>query len=180
MTTSRIIGLWSPAPGCGKTTVANILGDHRYIRVGFADPLRRMAVELLTTAGYSFAAAHRLVHIDKQQALADLPGHPTARQLLRTLGTEWGRDQVHPDLWTAIWALRAQRHDRVVADDVRFPNEAATVQALGGELWAVLRPGCSDDSGHRSEAGLPGVTFTRTIVNDGTLEYLRRHVEAGL
>ena len=180
MTTPRIIGLWSPAPGCGKTTVANLLGDHHYVRVGFADPLRRMAIELLTAAGYEWSTAYRLVTEEKGMTLGLLPGAPTSRQLLRTLGTEWGRDLVHPDLWIGIWTARARSAGYVVADDVRFPNEAARVLALGGEIWAVLRPGCSDDSGHRSEAGLSEVTFARVIKNVGTIEDLRRQVEGAL
>jgi hypothetical protein len=39
-----------------------------------------------------------------------------------------------------------------------------------------LQPGYSDDSGHRSEAGLGDIPIARTIVNDGTLSELRRKV----
>jgi hypothetical protein len=40
-----------------------------------------------------------------------------------TLGTEWGRDAVHPDLWVRLWAASGPRTSRVVVEDVRFPNE---------------------------------------------------------
>jgi hypothetical protein len=172
------IGLWSPAPGCGKSTVAHYLGELQpgYMRVGFADPLRRMVTELLNAAGYPWHAAQRYVTWEKEEPLTRLPGAPTARDLLRKLGTEWGRDLIHPDLWVEVWASKASSRWRVVADDVRFPNEARRIIERGGEIWAITRPGYSDDSGHRSEAGLGDIPIARTIVNDGTLSELRRKV----
>lgn len=174
------IGLWSPAPGCGKSTVAHYLGDLQpgYVRVGFADPLRRMVTELLSAAGYPWHQAHRFVTWEKEDPLLRIPGQPTARYLLRTLGTEFGRDQVHPELWVELWAQKARTMGRVVADDVRFPNEALRILSMGGEIWAITRPGRSDDSGHRSEAGLGDVPIARMIVNDGTLSELRQRVGA--
>ena len=170
MTHPTIIGLWSPAPGCGKSTVAQLLRQrHGHIRLSFADPMKWMLVRLLQAAGYSGNEARRIPWEDKETPLERLPGAPTMRHLLRTLGTEWGRDHVHQDLWVQLWREQALRLPRVVADDVRMPNEAAVIRELGGELWEIRRPGYADTSGHRSEAGLPGVTFDRVITNDGTL-----------
>jgi hypothetical protein len=170
MTHPRIIGLWSPAPGCGKSSVAQLLRErHGHIRLAFADPMKWMLVRLLQSAGYSDNEARRIPWHDKETPLDRLPGAPTMRHLLRTLGTEWGRDHVHQELWVQVWREQAVRLPRVVADDVRMPNEAAMIRELGGELWEIRRPGYNDTSGHRSEAGLPGVTFDRVISNDGTL-----------
>ena len=174
-----IIGLWSPAPGCGKSTVAQYLGDRQpgYMRVGFADPLRRMVTELLNSAGYPWHQAHRLTHWSKEEPLDLLPGRQTARQLLRTLGTEWGRDVIHPELWVEVWASKVRAMNcPVVADDVRFPNEALRIQSMGGQIWSVIRPGYEDSSGHRSEAGLGGVPVARVVMNDGTLAELAARV----
>ena len=166
----RIIGLWSPAPGCGKSTVAQLLCQrHGHIRLSFADPMKWLLVSMLQAAGYSDNEARRIPWEDKAAPLDRLPGAPTMRHLLRTLGTEWGRDYVHQDLWVQVWREQALRLPRVVADDVRMPNEAAMIRELGGALWEIRRPGHADTSGHRSEAGLPGVTFDRVITNDGTL-----------
>ena len=46
--------------------------------------------------------------------------------------------------------------DRIVIDDVRFPNEAEMIRARGGKIWRLSRKGFepSGDS-HVSEAGLP-------------------------
>ena len=62
---------------------------------------------------------------------------------MQTLGTEWGRDQVHPELWIRHAQRRLDNYRRVsvnvVVTDVRFPNEADWLRANGGELWHVLR-----------------------------------------
>jgi len=178
MALPTIIGLWSPAPGCGKSTVAQLLGlQHGHARLAFADPMKWMLVRLLDAAGYDRNDARRSPWQDKETPLDRLPGSPTMRHLLRTLGTEWGRDHVHHDLWVEVWRQQALRLPRVVADDVRMPNEAATIRAMGGQLWSVLRPGHQDDSGHRSEAGLPGVEFDRVIVNASTIGALKAQLQ---
>lgn len=177
MALPQIIGLWGPAPGCGKSSIAQLLLG--YTRVGFADPLRQMVTELLKAAGYPWDQAQRFVQWEKEEPLLRLPEYPTARHLMQTLGTEWGRDVIHPDLWVEVWASKVRALGcPVVADDVRFPNEAAKILSMGGELWAVTRPGYQDRSGHRSEAGLGDVPFARVITNDGTMADLQQQVMA--
>lgn len=177
MTLPRIIGLWSPAPGCGKSTVARALGfEHGYVTVPFATPLKNMAITLLREAGYSALAAHEYVWHDKEATLELLPGTPTTRRVLQTLGSEWGRDCIHNSLWVELWKRQAADLFQIIADDLRFPNEAAAIRELGGELWCVTRPGFSDHSGHASESGLGDVTFDRIIVNDGTVDDLWEQV----
>lgn len=176
----RLIGLWSPSPGCGKSSVADLLLEQGGFRVvPFAAPLKRMVSALLTSAGYPLIDANRYVWEDKEVPLTLVPGAPTARRLLQTLGTEWGRALVHEELWQELWKARAAerlRNGSVVADDVRFPNEARAVLELGGEMWAVTRPGYSDASGHASEGGLGDIAFDRVIINDGSLVELGEQV----
>jgi hypothetical protein len=59
-----------------------------------------------------------------------------------------------------------------VIDDVRFPNEAAMIRELGGELWRIERPGIAYDGDHESEGGLEDITPDRVIVNDGSIDQL--------
>jgi hypothetical protein len=63
-----------------------------------------------------------------------------------TLGTEWGRDLVHADIWTRLWAARAECFPLVVADDVRFPNEVA------GRSLAHPRPRAARSGGSTAPA----------------------------
>jgi hypothetical protein len=49
MTLPKLIGLYSTAPGCGKTTAANLLIEHQ--RVSFAAPLKRAVWSMLNHLG---------------------------------------------------------------------------------------------------------------------------------
>ena len=64
----------------------------------------------------------------------------------------------------------------VVTDDVRFPNEAAMIRDLGGELWRIERPGITYDGDHSSEGGLEDITPDQVIVNDGTIAQLKAKI----
>lgn len=73
----------------------------------------------------------------------DAPRSP--RQIMQWWGTEYRRAQ-EPRYWTRQLVERVvylQRDGalRFVITDVRFPNEADTVLAMGGQLWQITRPG---------------------------------------
>lgn len=99
----------------------------------------------------------------------------TARQLMQTLGTEWGRDMVSSSLWVDLCRERdikpaVESGLSVVVEGTRFQNEVQCVRDLGGIVVRVNRPGCGCD-GHRSEI-LPEFDFE--ISNDGTKDDLCR------
>lgn len=171
-----IIGLYSPAPQCGKTTVANVLQEYGFGRVPFAAPLKRMACEFLENLGYREGEAARMVFHDKHELVGEVG--VTVRHLLQTLGTEWGRDCIHPDVWIRCWEAQSSRYERVVVDDVRFENEAAAIKRKGGVLWQVVRQSAVHDGGHRSEGALDSAEFDAVIQNDGSLGDLRSKVLA--
>ena len=169
MTLPRLIGLYSPAPGCGKSTVANLLIEHQH--VSFAASLKHAVWTLLGELGIS---GFHFVYEDKE---AIIPGlGVSARHMMQTLGTEWGRACIHPDFWVMIARAKTQyiMNDggSVVIDDVRFPNEAAMIRDLGGELWRIDRPGVSYSGDHSSEGGLEDITPDRVLINDGTITQL--------
>lgn len=167
----NLIGLYSPAPQSGKTTIANALvAREGYQRIAFADPLKAMTCRFLESLGYREDQAQRMVYIDKEVVIPQLG--VTTRHLLQTLGTEWGRQCVHPDVWLKCWSETAVRHAKVVVDDVRFSNEAQLIRDTGGELWCVVRPGQAAHTDHASEGGLAGWEFDRVICNDGTMREL--------
>jgi hypothetical protein len=169
----RLIGLYSPAPGCGKSTVANLLIEHQ--RMAFAAPLKRAVSNMLIDLGLP---SFHYVYTDKEAIIPELG--VSARHMMQTLGTEWGRACIHPDFWVMIARANVQpiMNDggSVVIDDVRFPNEAAMIRDLGGELWRIERSGVSYDGSHGSEGGLEDITPDRVIVNDGTIDQLKEKI----
>ena len=79
----------------------------------------------------------------------DSHGINTPRELLQVLGTDCGRDIIHPNIW--VNALFADFEDNKsgwlsginsnwVVTDVRFPNEAQAIKDRGGIVIRVNRP----------------------------------------
>lgn len=174
-----IVGLYSPVPRSGKSTVAAHLAQHGYQLLPFAQPLRAMLAPLLESLGLTPEQIHRHLHQEKGLTIPALDCN--ARHLMQTLGTDWGRQLVAPDLWIKAWSAQAVTAPLVVADDVRFRNEANAIKILGGEVWKVWRPGAELDCPHASEGQLDDwAGFDRLIVNDGDLAQLHRDVNACL
>ena len=127
----------------------------------------------------------------------------TPRSLMQIIGTECGRDIIHPNIW--VNSLFADYRPNVIApeglisedweshwiiSDMRFENEAEAVKKRGGLLIRVNRPckecsqidfhkmSCSlDVKEHFSETGLDKYTFDEVINNSGSLKQLTKKVE---
>ena len=178
MTKTRIVGLYSPAPQSGKTSVASILSERGMTAVPFAGTLKDMIVPMLVALGYDYPTAWALVLRHKEYMVPEIG--VSVRHMLQTLGTEYGRQCLHPDVWLTCWRKKAERFNSVVADDVRFVNEANLIKSLGGQMWLVRRTGVQRITSHSSEGGLDDWSFDHVIDNDGTLDELRTKVIAAL
>jgi hypothetical protein len=176
-----LIGLCGPA-GAGKNTVAELLIDSdrcSFHQMAFADPLYE-CISVIT--GISVAGLQKR---DVKEAVIPWLGK-SPRQMLQSMGTEWGRDSIHPEIWVRIAMERAVPHlatgRGVVVTDVRFDNEAQAIINAGGEVWRVTRADwrCLDAStaDHKSEAGVSDHLIARTIDNSGSLDDLRGQLSA--
>ncbi|MGA0848037.1 MAG: hypothetical protein ACO3PY_05475 [Pontimonas sp.] len=176
----RLIGLYSPAPSSGKSTVASYLTEHGFYTVPFARPIKLMVRTFLIQLGYGPTEIDHYLDAGKKDVIDGI--RTTPRQLMQTLGTEWGRQCVHPQVWLMCWERLAQQKldlgISVVCDDVRFPNEAALIRRLGGELWRIERPSTERGTSHASEGSLDDYPlFDRRLTNDGTLLRLYGQVQ---
>ena len=139
--------------GSGKTTAARHLVEaHGFTLVKFAGPLKSMMRCL--------GLGEREIEGDLKEQPCDLLGGATPRHAMQTLGTEWGRNLIHSNLWVNAAMASADavfaQGGRVVIDDMRFANEAQAVIASEGCIIHVLRPGAGLAGGHPSEgAQLP-------------------------
>ncbi|WP_353744879.1 MULTISPECIES: hypothetical protein [Methylobacterium] len=91
---------------------------------------------------------------------------------MQTIGTEWGRKCVGGDVWLRLARAQVERAwgegKRVVVDDVRFLNEADAIEAMGGFLIRVDRPGLVAGS-HPSEQEQARIVAHWTVRNEGDL-----------
>jgi hypothetical protein len=177
----KLIGLYSPAPQCGKSTVANILeAQYGYRRDRFARTMKAMIRTFLAEVGYCQYDIDRMVDGDLKKQDIPLLGVHT-RHLMQTLGTEWGRDQVKETMWPDILMDRWTRLDvPTVIDDMRFPNEYDVLKAAGAYLVRIDRPGeqyQAPAGGHASDGALEGLEFDYTLSNDRDLRHLEAQVE---
>ena len=154
----KIIGMVGPK-GVGKTTFANQLANHTGCQaavLSFADPLRVMAMAM------GIDSKQLILPELKHEVIPELGVTP--RHVLQSLGTEWGRKCIHPDVW--VWAMQRQieRHVAeyhgsgdvlIFIDDCRFANEAQWILNHGGMLIEVEREGVEYTGEHSSEMPMP-------------------------
>ena len=171
--------------GAGKDTVGNmlvdLLGSERAVRMAYADPLKE-AVHALV------GVPREILYGTKDVKESHYTYGKTARHWLQWLGTEVGRQHVHPDLWVHRFADRvlATPHEVIFCSDGRFKNEIVTLREhLVGkaEVYSarVLNPRVPVDLTHQSESEiyqLPNDFFDVVIENDGSLDELRQKVAA--
>lgn len=170
----RLIALCGPAQSGKSTAAAIILTDPDFVRVKFADPLKDMLRTLYENAGLSAEEADEKIEGSQKELPCPILGGQTPRHAMITLGTEWGRDLIAPSLWVTLWKRRVNHllnlGFNVVADDLRFANEAAAVAEIGGVVVRMTgRDGLQLN--HVSERG----RFSNDIEiqNTGTMDDLR-------
>lgn len=155
---TRLIAFCGPA-GAGKSTAADALVEDGWVRVKFADPLKNMVRAFYRSCGIedNDFIESRIEGAYKEEPDPFLKGR-TPRHAMQTLGSEWGRDLIHPELWIEAWRQRVlQMADRgldVVVDDCRFPNEADAVRRLGGRIVEITGRGKGLGKKHQSELGI--------------------------
>ena len=107
----------------------------------------------------------------------------TPRKLLQLLGTEAGRQIIHPNIWVnALFAdyennkseWLSATNSKWIITDVRFPNEANIIKEKGGIMIRINRPQYLDNglvirkNEHLSETSLDEYDkFDYVIENDG-------------
>lgn len=164
----------------GKTTAGRYLKEqHGFRHTKFAAPLKDMLRTMWMYAGYSREEAERRVEGDLKEAPDAILGGKTPVHAMQTLGTEWGRELIDGKLWTNLWestarfSLEAGRS--VVVDDVRFPNEYASVKNLGG--YIILLSGRSDVVQSHVSEDLSWLKPDYHVVNDGTHEHMFKQID---
>ena len=169
----KIIGLAGRAR-TGKSTVCMHLVDkHSFGDYAFAEPVKRGLMAM-------FGLPEDLVFGEDKETVIPWIGR-SLRELTQTLGTEWGREMVAPDIWVrcaARWLESVPRYwPGVVFSDVRYEEEAALVRDRGGVIWHVRRDDAPQVRAHSSEAGIEVREGDVVLPNNGSLEELYARID---
>lgn len=176
----ELIGLMGRA-GAGKSTAADYLQDrHDFEGYALATPIKDMLEALLRTVN-AYAGYLHTPEL-KQQPIPQLGGR-CARQLMTSLG-DWGRT-LDADWWINAAQIElglphAAMHHRLVITDVRYPNEAAWVRAMGGHIWLIERDTVHPVAQHASETAHLAVTPDHRLDNRGDLADLYLQLDAAV
>jgi hypothetical protein len=174
---SRILIAFTGLAGSGKSTAAlHLVEQYGYARVRFADPLKKMMAALgLTPEQYDGAL---------KETPCDLLCGKTPRRAMQSIGTEWGRALIGPDVWTRAWQHSVRQFDQlpfdqhIVVDDCRFPNEVEAVKEMGGVIVYIARPGAgleAEAGAHESERH--NLLCNLTLLNDASRVSFLQKVE---
>jgi hypothetical protein len=146
--------------GSGKDTVGEAIAGwfrHEIVKLSFATRLKQMLATMLDVPYEMMEGVTEHSRQWREEKFEDLGCSP--RDLMLTLGTEWGRDMVHPDVWVL---LVQDQFDHGITPagayftDVRFENEAKWIKSRGGIVIGTHKPGSNEPMiNHRSEAGVP-------------------------
>ena len=151
----------------------------------FAAPLKTMVAVLLDYFGMGSimdtSTLQPFVEGDRREEVIEGIGM-SSRQLLQTLGTEWGRNTVNQDLWLNCMAKRIAGYELakdhgykgaiVFITDMRFDNEAQLIRSLGGRNIKIVRDDLPEVAPHVSEAGIAFNLIDEVVSNNSSFEDL--------
>ncbi len=171
-----LIGLTGRARS-GKTTAAEHLARTYLLeQYAFADPLRDGLMAIFNLDPTDFEGDR------KEQPLGWLDCSP--RQLMQSMGTEWARNTIHPDVWVKLAEQNLEYMTKalgavlgIIVSDVRFENEADLIRRRGGTVIHILRPNALAVNPHISEAGIAANSADLTLPNYGTVEGFLRSLD---
>lgn len=160
--------------GSGKDTVAKILqmklGSGKTVIIAFADPIRQ-AIGAMTGWDFDVLRFNEEFKESDNNFLGVSP-----RYLMQTLGTEWGRNLIHENIWLTIANQRIQKAlsngiENIIITDVRFDNECQMLyDGYDADFIEVRNPnenGKKMDN-HASEQGVNHAYIDYVIENDKT------------
>jgi hypothetical protein len=159
--------------GSGKSTAAKALIDRGFVRGKFAGALKAMLRAFLAYRRVSEADIERMLEGDLKELPHEALNGRTPRHAMQTLGTEWGRELIHGDLWVDTEIEATAGIENLLFDDVRHDNEEMAITSRRGVI-VQLKGRKSGAGAHSSENFVP--TNPVVIMNENTIEQLRTDV----
>lgn len=168
-----VIGFTGPARSGKDTAAIHFLKQKNYVKYSFAYPIKEML-----RVGFGLTESE-LEGNNKEEPLSRLDLDKSPRQLMQTMGTDWGRDMIDTNLWLKLaqrnWELLRDNGKSMIIPDVRFENEAEFVRK-NGVLVHIYRPDCVKVNAHSSESGVVFREDDLEIINDGTIQEFKQKI----
>lgn len=178
----------------GKTELAKICERYGYQKLYFALPLKQLCASLIDV---SVEELNRLKNDNVEISLqlgnnictilskeTEIPLEEvekvcygktmnTVREMLQFIGTDLIR-KYNMDWHVNRIRQMINKDMNYVIDDVRFPNEKALIEELGGDCWFITRTTLGNVSNHESETSITwNDCWNKIIINDSTLPILQ-------
>lgn len=170
----------------GKDTAgARLVQHYAFTRLAFADPLKRMALQVDPLIPMKHLDSHaRLSACVAAAGWEDAKDRwPEIRRVLQYMGQTVR--ELDPDFWVRMLMDKAKAAEGwnmpVVVTDCRYRNEAETLRAAGFRLVRIKRHTgrtVSMTAQHPSETELDGYPCDDTIINAGSVFDLNTAVDA--
>lgn len=166
--------------GSGKDTAAEALVSQGYEVVKFAGALKAMLRTFLEYVNVPSAEIERAIEGDLKEFPLNRLGGQTMRYAMQTLGTEWGRDLIHQDIWVNACVDRCQAllrsGKKVVVTDARYENEVNALRNIDARIYRIVRPSSIAVDPHPSEAFIDRLRADAAFVNDSTIPALHKQL----
>jgi hypothetical protein len=158
--------------GSGKSFVAENMRDTRDAKIlRFADILK----DMMRVMGFSEGQ----INGDLKEVACDMLNGKTPRYAMQTLGTEWGRNLLHENIWVDMLVAKVNKERGVVVvDDVRFPNEIKAIRDNGGVVAWIERASIYDgEDEHASETSVSSADCDVCIDNTLPIPLVLTNIE---
>lgn len=169
-----IVGIYSPVPQSGKSTVSKLFVEAGFERLSFAEPVKQSLEPVLT--GLQIPDYKEYLYGSMKDEIIPVLG-VTGGVLMSTYATNFMRNTIHPDTWLNILLNKVEPGKDYVVDDLRFPNEFAIFD-ITIKLYRPSRIIKGHSREKSSEGQLDNLDFSYILVNDGTQDELKLRTES--
>ncbi|WP_328546782.1 hypothetical protein [Streptomyces platensis] len=177
----RNIALIGKARSGKDTAGMRLVHNWDFTRLAFADPLKRMALQVNPYIPEGYGATVRLESLVADVGWDYAKDHyPEVRRVLQRMGQTVR--ELDEDFWLRALMDKVKVADGwnmpVVVTDCRYRNEAEALRAAGFILVRIKRPDLMSTDAHASENELNDFPADETLINAGRIFDFHTAVDA--
>lgn len=169
-----------------KSYVPTSIVPNEWVQITLADPLKNICAVLSRFSHKLLLGRTQKSRLNREHKYIRFGSKIiNGRDLLQIVGTDVFRNRIDPDLWVNLARNKIKKNPQInfVIPDVRFENEYALINELGGELICVVRDMQdleimqADRESHQSKwKFLEFCQDSNIILNDSSIESLQKTI----